>query len=178
MAVSIPGAFIADPLRARRADRYFQFLLNDELDSAPNSLPHQLFQRAFPLPFAPAIPLHSVILRCPPASGCELWLNSPDLDAFLLFHQLPDTAVTGDANLNPFGDDLIGIVSTRGKFGSLKPPWPQRSSGFKSLRLIAPAEFGSTGTNHQQVPESSSPGLNVSRDLGLSNGMRDSRRVD
>src|SRR5215469_6651983 len=85
MAVSIPGAFIADPLRARRADRYFQFLLNDELDSAPNSLPHQLFQRAFPLPFAPAIPLHSVILRYPPASGCELWFNSPDLDAFFTF---------------------------------------------------------------------------------------------
>src|SRR5215469_12205895 len=93
MAVSIPGAFIADPLRARRADRYFQFLLNDELDCAPNSLPHQLFQRTFPLPFAPAIPLHSVILRYPPASGCELWFNSPDLDAFLLFHQLPDTAL-------------------------------------------------------------------------------------
>src|SRR5215469_9151460 len=96
MAVSIPGAFIADPLRARRADRYFQFLLNDELDCAPNSLPHQLFQRTFPLPSAPAIPLHSVILRYPPASGCELWLNSPDLDAFLLFHQLPDTARTWD----------------------------------------------------------------------------------
>src|SRR5215831_11247090 len=71
---------------------FLEFLLNDELDSAANSLPHQLFQRAFPLPSAPAIPLHSVILRYPPASGCELWLNSPDLDAFLLFHQLPDTA--------------------------------------------------------------------------------------
>ncbi|HLW69921.1 MAG TPA: hypothetical protein VKS22_04795, partial [Candidatus Binataceae bacterium] len=34
---------------------------------------------------------HGVILRHPPPSGCELWLNSPDLDAFSLFHQLPDT---------------------------------------------------------------------------------------
>ncbi|MGO9265360.1 MAG: hypothetical protein ACLQBA_10845, partial [Candidatus Binataceae bacterium] len=34
---------------------------------------------------APAIRLHGVILRHPPPSGCELWLNSPDLDAFSLF---------------------------------------------------------------------------------------------
>jgi hypothetical protein len=38
-------------------------------------------------------PLHSVILRHPPPSGRELWLTSPDLDAFSLFHQSPDTAL-------------------------------------------------------------------------------------
>ncbi|HLW69724.1 MAG TPA: hypothetical protein VKS22_03790, partial [Candidatus Binataceae bacterium] len=45
----------------------------------------------FPCSSIPAIAFHGVILRHPPPSGCELWLNSPDLDAFSLFHQLPDT---------------------------------------------------------------------------------------
>src|SRR5208282_2803326 len=57
-------------------------------------LPHQLLQRAFSLPPTPAIPLHGVILRHPPKSGRELWLNSPDLDAFSLFHQPRDTTGT------------------------------------------------------------------------------------
>ena len=38
--VPIPSALIADPLRTRRADCFLEFLLNDEFDSAPNSLPH------------------------------------------------------------------------------------------------------------------------------------------
>ncbi len=37
------------------------------------------------MPSTPAIALHSVILRHPPPSGRELWLNSPDLDAFFTF---------------------------------------------------------------------------------------------
>ena len=91
MAVPISGAVFADPRRTRRAQRFRQFLLDNDLDRAPNPLPHQLFQPAFPLRRAPAIPLHSVIFRDPPSSGFELWLNSPDLDAFLLFHQPRDT---------------------------------------------------------------------------------------
>jgi hypothetical protein len=51
------------------------------------------FQRAFSLPATPDIPLHSVILRHPPLSGSELWLNSPDLDAFSLFYQPSDTTL-------------------------------------------------------------------------------------
>jgi len=43
------------------------------------------------LAITPAIPLHGVILRHPRKAGRELWLNSPDLDAFSLFHQLRDT---------------------------------------------------------------------------------------
>ena len=93
MTVSIPGALFANSLGTRRTHPLLQLVLNGELDSAPNPLPHQLFQRTFPLPSAPAIPLHRVILRHPPPSGRELWLNSPDRDAFSLFHQLPDTAI-------------------------------------------------------------------------------------
>src|SRR5216684_81505 len=50
-----------------------------------NPLPHQLLERPFSTHQTPAIRLHGVILRHPPPSGCELWLNSPDLDAFSLF---------------------------------------------------------------------------------------------
>src|SRR5512135_511659 len=91
MAVTIPGALLTNSRRTRRAQGFLQFLLDDDLDAAPNPLSYQLFQRPFSLPSAPAIPLHGVILRYPPPSGSELWLNSPDLDAFPLFHQLPDT---------------------------------------------------------------------------------------
>jgi len=90
-----PSAFIAYSLRARRAARCLQFLLNDELDRAANSRLQQ--PASLSLPSAPPISHHSVILQYPPASGCELWLNSPDLNAFLLFHLLLDTA------LPPFG---------------------------------------------------------------------------
>src|SRR5574340_92586 len=93
MAVTIPGALFTDSRRTGRTQRFIQFLLDDDLDAASNPLPHQFFQRPFSLPSAPAIPLHGVILRHPPPSGCELWLNSPDLDAFSLFHQLPDTTL-------------------------------------------------------------------------------------
>src|ERR1022692_1636464 len=74
-----------------RAQRGHQFLLDDALDGATDPLPHQLLERAFPLPPKTAIAFHGVILRHPPPSGRELWLNSPDLDAFSLFYQLRDT---------------------------------------------------------------------------------------
>src|SRR5208282_4325247 len=93
LAVPVSHALRANSLRARRAQRFFQFFLDDDLDGVPNPLAQLLLERAFSLPSAPAIPLHSVILRHPPPSGRELWLNSPDLDAFSLFHQLPDTTV-------------------------------------------------------------------------------------
>jgi hypothetical protein len=91
MTVPIPGALFAHSLRAGRTQSLLQFLFDDDLNGAANPLPQQLFQRSFSLPSAPAISLHSVILRHPPPSGYELWLNSPDLDAFSLFHQSPDT---------------------------------------------------------------------------------------
>ena len=43
------------------------------------------------MPPITAIAFHGVILRHPPPSGRELWLNSPDLDAFSFFYQLRDT---------------------------------------------------------------------------------------
>src|SRR5208282_3066800 len=97
LAVPVSHALRANSLRARRAQRFFQFFLDDDLDGVPNPLAQLLLERAFSLPSAPAIPLHSVILRHPPPSGRELWLNSPDLDAFSLFHQLPDTT-SGSTN--------------------------------------------------------------------------------
>ncbi|MCC6763985.1 MAG: transposase, partial [Deltaproteobacteria bacterium] len=39
----------------------------------------------------PAIASHGVILRRPPTSGRELWINSPENDAFFLFYQSTDT---------------------------------------------------------------------------------------
>src|SRR5208282_309170 len=66
MPVPIPGPLPADPRPTRRPQRSFQFLLYDDLDGAPDSLPQQFLQRAFSLPSAPAIPLHGVILRYPP----------------------------------------------------------------------------------------------------------------
>src|SRR5271167_3954397 len=81
------------PLRCDRAatQRGHQFLIDDALDGGADPLPHQLLERAFPLPPTTAIAFHGVILRHPPPSGRELWLNSPDLDAFSLFYQLRDT---------------------------------------------------------------------------------------
>jgi len=87
----ITGASRADSLRARGAQRFFKFLLDDRLNRPANPLPHQLLERAFSYPTTPAIPLLGVILRDPHIGGSELWLNSPDLDAFSLFHQLRDT---------------------------------------------------------------------------------------
>src|SRR5208282_4506342 len=93
LAMPIPNSNQADALRSRRAQRALQFLLDDGLDGGPNPLSHQLLERAFPWPLTPAIAFHGVILRHPPPSGRELWLNSPDLDAFSLFHQLRDTTI-------------------------------------------------------------------------------------
>src|ERR1700674_4790593 len=85
LAVPVASSNRTDPLRWCRAQRALQFLIDDGLDGGPNPLPHQLLERAFSWPPAPAIRLHGVILRRPPPSGRELWLNSPDLDAFFIF---------------------------------------------------------------------------------------------
>src|SRR6266478_8751865 len=95
MAVTIAAALRADSRRTRRTQRCRQFLLDDDLDDAAHPFPQQLFQQAFSPPWTLVIHLHSVILRHPPPSGRELWLNSPDLDAFSLFHQPPDTTPSG-----------------------------------------------------------------------------------
>src|SRR5271168_5185815 len=89
--MSIPDSNRTAALRSCRTQRGHQFLIDDPLDGAADPLPHQLLERAFPLPPATAIAFHGVILRHPPPSGRELWLNSPDLDAFSLFYQLRDT---------------------------------------------------------------------------------------
>ena len=95
----IPNSNRTAALRSCRAQRGHQFLLDDALDGGTDPLPHQLLERAFPLPLKTAIAFHGVILRHPPPSGRDLWLNSPDLDAFSLFHQLRDT--TADRRLRP-----------------------------------------------------------------------------
>ncbi len=87
----IPSSNQTDSLRSCRAQRGLPFLIDEALDGGPDPLPHQLLERAFLLPLTPAIAFHGVILRHPPPSGRQLWLNSPDLDAFSLFHQLRDT---------------------------------------------------------------------------------------
>ena len=71
--------------------------MNDALDGGADPLPHELLERAFPLPPTTAIAFHGVILRHPPPSGRELWLNSLDLDAFSLFYQLRDTTPHNDS---------------------------------------------------------------------------------
>src|SRR5580658_4173700 len=91
----IPDSNRTASLRSCRTQRGHQFLLDDALDGGADPLPHQLLERAFPLPPATAIAFHGVILRHPPPSGRELWLNSPDLDVFstfLLFYQLRECA--------------------------------------------------------------------------------------
>src|SRR5690606_35158788 len=66
-------------------------------DRFPNPFPHHPFDRIAPERFHfsavhhPAIAAHGVILRRPPASGRELWINSPENEAFFLFHQSTDT---------------------------------------------------------------------------------------
>src|SRR5208282_1708440 len=48
------------------------FLVDDGLDGRRNPLPHQLLEAPFSSLQTPAIAFHSVILRHPPPSGCEL----------------------------------------------------------------------------------------------------------
>jgi hypothetical protein len=94
----------ANSLRSGSAQRRFQLLIDDGLDGRLNPLPHQLLERSFPLPSTPATALHGVILRHAPPSGRELWLNSPDHDAFSLFHQLRDTTyLLGSVSYYPTG---------------------------------------------------------------------------
>src|SRR5437879_2212036 len=119
MAVPVPGAVLADPFRTRRAQRFLQFLLDDDLNCAPNPLPHHLFQRAFSRPCAPTLLIHSVILRNPPSSGFELWLNSPDLEGFRFstnLATLPFFASREGTYFKPFGAMLR------------EPPWPPLST--------------------------------------------------
>src|SRR6202035_4972539 len=78
-------------LRSCRTQRGHQFLIDDALDGGADPFPHQLLEPTFSLPPTTAIAFHGVILRHPPPSGRELWLNSPDLDAFSFFYQLRDT---------------------------------------------------------------------------------------
>src|ERR1019366_1719164 len=105
LAMPIPHSNRTASLRSCRTQRGHQFLLDDPLDGGADPLPHQLLERAFPLPPKTAIAFHGVILRHPPPSGRELWLNSPDLDAFSLFHQLRDTTAPSTEG---FLNSLIG----------------------------------------------------------------------
>jgi hypothetical protein len=70
----------------------------------------------------PAIPLHGVILRNPLIGGRELWLNSPDLDAFSLFHQPRDTTISY-AQLFRNGS-IEAVDSHLLNFAPGKIPWP------------------------------------------------------
>src|SRR5437879_13481199 len=89
----IPDSNRTASLRSCRTQRGHQFLIDDALDGGADPFPHQLLERTFSLPPTTAIAFHGVILRHPPPSGRELWLNSPDLDAFSFFYQLRDTTV-------------------------------------------------------------------------------------
>src|SRR5208337_5276102 len=72
LPVPVTSANRTDPLRPGCAQRRLQFLVDDGLDGRPNPLPHQLLEAPFSSLQTPAIAFHSVILRHPPPSGCEL----------------------------------------------------------------------------------------------------------
>src|SRR6266481_3005898 len=91
LTMPIPDSNRTASLRSCHTQRGHQFLIDDALDGGADPFPHQLLERTFSLPPTTAIAFHGVILRHPPPSGRELWLNSPDLDAFSFFYQLRDT---------------------------------------------------------------------------------------
>ena len=118
-AVSVAGSNRTHAFRSGRTQRRLQFFIDDGLDGGPNPLPHQLLERAFSLPPAPAIHLHGVILRHPPPSGRELWLNSPDLDAFSLFHQLRDTTPLYQGTISLL-EKTTNLVRARAEFTQIR----------------------------------------------------------
>jgi hypothetical protein len=81
LAVPLPCAHRTNSLRARHAQRRFQFLIDDGL-GGPYPLAHQRLERPFSWAKTPAIACPRLILHHPLPSGPELWCNSPDHDAF------------------------------------------------------------------------------------------------
>src|SRR5208282_1733820 len=72
LPVPVTSANRTDPLRPGCAQRRLQFLVDDGLDGRRNPQQHQLLEAPFSSIQPPAIAFHSVILRHPPPSGCEL----------------------------------------------------------------------------------------------------------
>src|SRR5262249_42089809 len=93
LPVAVARSLRPHTLRVRRAQRGLELLLDELLDRLPDSLPPPLLHRVrshprrFFVPPNPAIASHGVIPRPPLPGGCELWINSPENDAFSLFHQ-------------------------------------------------------------------------------------------
>jgi hypothetical protein len=95
--MSIAHARCAHPRRLRGPQRRVELLCYQLFDRLPNPFPHHPSDRIAPERFHfsafrdPAIASHGVILRRPLPGGRELWINSPENDAFFLFHQSTDT---------------------------------------------------------------------------------------
>src|SRR5262249_7286517 len=95
----------APPRRAARLSRGF----------APASLARSSPLQTPPLFRSPqpCYRSHCVILQPPLPGGCELWINSPENDAFSLFHQLREHYLL-PSSLGQVVPPICGFSSSRG----------------------------------------------------------------